>query len=271
MAAFLRPLFSIAILMIASAAPFAQTTIDDFTMSGDTYRTVDDCFRLTEEEDYSSGSIWYKRPIRLSAPFAIELKIMAGCKDIEGADGMVFIFAPHPNRTGFRGEGIGFGGLRPSVAVEIDTWENEHLLDPEEDHLAFMVNGRVGHFSALSKPIFIPNIEDCKRHYFVVRWAPEAKRLSVEIDRQEVAAVQLDLIANIFGGNDVVYWGMSAATGRYNNYHEVCFDRLSWAPPLDALPPQPGKALQLYAHQNRRNSGELVLTKRITPPIQESH
>lgn len=251
MAAFLRLLLPAAFLMTTAAPLFAQTTIDDFTMSGDTYRTADDCFRLTEEEDYSSGSIWYKLPINLSAPFAIELKIMAGCKDIDGADGMVFIFAPQPNRTGFRGEGIGFAGLRPSVAIEIDTWENEHLLDPGEDHLAFMANGRVGHFSTFSKPVFIPNIEDCTRHYFVVRWAPEAKRLSVEIDRQEITAVQIDLIDNIFGGNNVVYWGMSAATGRYNNYHEVCFDRLSWAPPTDDLPPQPGKPLQLYGAKDR--------------------
>ena len=257
----LRPFLSALALMITIVV-FGQTTIEDFTMSGDTYRTVDDCFRLTEEEDYSSGSIWYKRPIRLSAPFAIELKIMAGCKDVDGADGMVFIFAPQPNRTGYRGEGIGFAGLRPSVAIEIDTWENEHLLDPGEDHLAFMANGRVGHFSTFSKPIFIPNIEDCRRHYFVVRWAPEAKRLSVEIDRQEVAAVQLDLITEVFGGNDIVYWGMSAATGRYNNYHEVCFDRLSWSPPTDVLPPQPGKALQLYAEKAPSHAFEIERTYR---------
>ena len=57
-------------------------------MFGDTYRTEDDCFRLTDEEDYSSGSIWYRRPISLNAPFSIELSILVGCKDADGADGI---------------------------------------------------------------------------------------------------------------------------------------------------------------------------------------
>ena len=111
---FLRLLFPIVFLLSLSAITTAQRpSIEDFTMFGDTYRTEDDCFRLTEEEDYSSGSIWYKRPISLSAPFSIELSILAGCKDGDGADGMVFVFTSRANTVGYRGEGIGFGGLRP--------------------------------------------------------------------------------------------------------------------------------------------------------------
>ena len=37
-------------------------------------------------------------------------------------------------------------------------------------------------------------------------------------------SVKKDLVKDIFGGNSIVYWGMTAATGRYNNIHEVCFD-----------------------------------------------
>jgi|GEM_PF-789989 len=218
-----------------------RPTIDDFTISGDTYRTEDDCFRLTEEEDYSSGSIWYERAVSLSAPFAIELQIMLGCQDGSGADGMVFIFAARPNRTGYVGEGIGFAGLVPSLGIEIDTWRNEHLLDPEEDHIAFLANGRVGHFSSFSRPILVPNLEDCTRHRFVVRWQPDLKRLAVEIDGEIVGTINQDVVNQIFGGRDVVYWGMSAATGRYNNYHEVCFDRLSMAPPFDIFPDGTGR------------------------------
>ena len=44
-----------------------RPTIEDFTMSGDTYLTDDDCFRLTDELDYSSGSIWYRKPISLTS------------------------------------------------------------------------------------------------------------------------------------------------------------------------------------------------------------
>ncbi len=204
-----------------------RPTVEDFTMSGDTYLTEEECFRLTDEEDYSSGSIWYKIPIDLTQAFSIRLSIMAGCQDAIGADGMVFAFTPKTNRVGFRGEGIGFSGLVPSVGIEIDTWLNEHLNDPVEDHLSIMINGRVGHWNDVAGPVKIPNIEDCRRHGFYVNWAPSSQKLSVEIDGEEVIAAQFDLVGKVFGGNPIVYWGMTAATGRYNNIHEVCFDRIS--------------------------------------------
>lgn len=211
-----------------------RAVIDDFTISGDTYLTDDGCFRLTEERDYSSGSIWYRQPISLSKPFSIELSVLLGCKDGSGADGMVFVFTSRSNQTGFRGEGIGFAGLRPSIGIEIDTWLNEHLLDPVEDHVAIMGNGRVGHWNDLAGPLTIPNIEDCAQHKLAVRWSPASQLLSLELDGQEVISLQKDLVKEIFMGNEQVYWGVTAATGRYNNYHEVCFDRLSWLEPYTA-------------------------------------
>ena len=217
------------------------TFIDDFTIVGDTYRTEDECFRLTEEEYYASGAIWYKKPISLASSFSVDLNLMLGCKDASGADGMVFVMTAEANQVGFRGEGIGFAGLVPSIGIEVDTWLNEHLLDPVEDHLAIMANGRIGHYNNLAGPNTIPNIEDCNRHLFSVIWDPGPQKLSVEIDGKEVIAVKYDLINQVFGGNNVVYWGVTAATGRYSNIHEVCFDRLSFyePSPLQSLEQKP--------------------------------
>jgi hypothetical protein len=220
------------ILEMAGFPLLAQDLIlDDFTMSGDTYVVGDECYRLTDEYNYSSGSIWYKYPVNLSNPFDIELKIMMGCKDDEGADGMVFIFTSRPNRVGGAGEGIGFGGLRPSFGIEIDTWENDHLLDPKDDHLALLFNGHVGHYRSEIKPTIIPNLEDCQRHRFAVRWDPGSQTITIEIDRKRVMRARFDLIGSVFGGNSTVYWGVSAGTGRYNNIHEVCFEKMSFSPP----------------------------------------
>ncbi|NND34360.1 MAG: hypothetical protein HKN76_17380 [Saprospiraceae bacterium] len=219
---------AVALVFYASQAFGQRPTVEDFTMSGDTYLTEDECFRLTDELDYSSGSIWYKNPISLREPFSIRLSIMAGCQDDLGADGMVFAFTSKANRVGYRGEGIGYSGLAPSVGIEIDTWLNEHLNDPREDHLAIMINGRVGHWNDLAGPVKIPNIEDCKRHGFYVNWAPTSQTLSIEIDGVEVIATSFDLVNKVFGGNAIVFWGVTAATGRYNNMHEVCFDRIAF-------------------------------------------
>lgn len=229
-------LLCLVFLLVGLGQSLAQRpTVEDFTMSGDTYLTEDECFRLTDEYDYSSGSIWYKVPIDLRNAFSIRLSIMAGCQDTEGADGMVFAFAPRANVTGYRGEGIGYSGLRPSVGIEIDTWLNEHLGDPVEDHISIMLNGRVGHWNDLVGPVKIRNIEDCERHGFYVNWDPAKQKLSVEIDGVEVIAGTHDLINKVFGGRSIVYWGMTAATGRYNNIHEVCFDRIAYDSPLPPL------------------------------------
>lgn len=222
-----------------------RPTVEDFTMSGDTYLTEEECFRLTEEIDYSSGSIWYKNPISLLEPFSIRLSIMVGCQDAIGADGMVFAMTPKANRVGFRGEGIGFSGLVPSVGIEIDTWLNEHLNDPVEDHVAIMLNGRVGHWNDLAGPVKLPNIEDCNRHGFYVIWDPSSQTLSVQIDGNQVIAASFDLVNKVFGGNPYVFWGVTAATGRYNNIHEVCFDRLSFSEPDPAATKIKGDLVQL--------------------------
>ena len=206
--------------------------IDDFTLVGDTYRTDDLCLRLTNENDYASGSIWYKHPASLSNPFSVSLRMVLGCKDSDGADGMVFVMTSRANQVGYRGEGIGFAGLVPSLGIEIDTWQNFHLLDPAQDHVAIMANGQVGHYSNLAGPTVISNLEDCKKHNFILIWRPEEQTLSVEIDGKEISSVKKDLINDIFGGNDVIYWGVTAATGRYNNIHEVCFDWLASTIPV---------------------------------------
>ncbi len=219
------------LLSCASLSALAQRPfVEDFVLSGDTYLTDDFCFRLTEAVDYRSGSIWYKRPIDLSEPFSIELSIMVGCEDTDGADGMVFVFTPQARRTGYVGEGMGFAGLRPSIGIEVDTWRNYHLNDPAEDHIAIMANGRVGHQADLAGPNVIANIEDCTRHSFYVRWNPNQQKLWVEIDGEEVIAATGDIVNEIFRGQSQVYWGMTAATGRYHNIHEVCFDRIGLLP-----------------------------------------
>ncbi|MCB0633872.1 MAG: hypothetical protein KDD15_29275, partial [Lewinella sp.] len=105
---------------------FAQTRLSaedmaNFRLSGDAYVSGDNCFRLTEAVDWAGGSIWYRDAIDLNMPFEMELNLMLGCKDRDGADGMVFIFHPYAMMTGRPGEGMGYSGLRPSLGIELDT------------------------------------------------------------------------------------------------------------------------------------------------------
>lgn len=96
--------------LLSLGGPNHPLRVEDFVAQGYTYRTQDDCLRLTDAQSYIAGSIWNKNPINLERPFAFNLKIMAGCKDTNGADGMVFVMTHHPDQTGYAGEGIGFAG-----------------------------------------------------------------------------------------------------------------------------------------------------------------
>ena len=222
------------VLLFAPCCP-AQTYLKvdpkDLQAGGDTRSTGNNCFRLTTARDWEAGTVWFREAVDLKEPFEMEMNLRLGCQDEEGADGMVFIFLPRKVPSGYKGEGMGFGGLRPSLGIEIDTWQNFHLADPAEDHVALMVNGNVSHYSNLDEPVKIPNIEDCNLHLFRINWEPAAQLLTVYIDDRQIVSKNVDMIGDIFRGDSKIYWGVSAATGKYNNLQEICFEQLTFNVP----------------------------------------
>ncbi|MCB0686188.1 MAG: OmpA family protein [Saprospiraceae bacterium] len=206
--------------------------VKDFVLSGDAVVIGDQCIRLTPPVDWAGGSAWYRDPIDLKGSFQMEMDLMLGCDDQGGADGMVFAFTPYQGITGYSGEGMGFSGLRPSLGLEIDTWENEHLLDPPEDHIALLQHGLVNHGYNLKGPVKIPNVEDCNLHKLAIYWDHTRHELSVLLDGKEVLNYQEDIVEHIFFGESELYWGVTAATGRYHNQQEICFRKLEFTRPL---------------------------------------
>ncbi len=203
----------------------------DFLTTGTAYSSGNDCFQLTAPVIWQGGTVWYREPIDLQESFEMELKLFFGCDD-EGADGMVFIFHPRL-RDGFQGEGIGFGGLNPALGIEMDTYMNPHLADPEYDHLAVIKNGRMHHSLSISKAVpLLPgskNIEDCKNHRINIKWNPANTNLRISIDGSLRLSTNYDIIGKIFRGNSRVYWGISSATGGKYNTHKVCMEKLEFA------------------------------------------
>ncbi len=233
MKAYLLPLSFLLVFSLSAQEP----DIDDFRFAGDARRSGGRCIDLTYDRDWSSGSIWHKQAIRLSEPFRMQLRVMLGCKDDSGADGMVFVFHPHDRRVGYSGEGMGFAGLRPSIGLEIDTWQNEHLGDPYQDHVALLRDGSVQHFHYnLAGPVRISNIEDCREHKLQIEWLPDAQQFTVEIDGNLVLQYRGDLVREVFNGRDKVYWGVTSGTGQYSNRQGVCVERLEFGE-LESLPP----------------------------------
>lgn len=206
----------------------AQSSVEDFRLGGVARVLDDECIRLTPDVMFVSGSAWYEKPIDLTQPFEITVCLVLGQNDELGADGIGFIF--HPTmQTGYRGEGMGFAGLYPSLGIEFDTYQNYHLADPESDHVAINVNGQPHHYASVSGPTDMPNLEDGKKHLLWISWNPLEKLLQVTLDGQDCGRLEGDIVANIFNGDPTVYWGVTAATGRKTNFHDICIKKLRFA------------------------------------------
>ncbi len=221
------------IFLFFSISCFSQNVkldLESFKVSGDAVRTGDQCYRLTNEREWQGGSVWYKNPINLNDPFEMEIDLKFGCYDA-GADGIVFIF--HDKlRTGMPGEGMGFGRLRPSLGIEMDTYQNYHRDDPEYDHMAIMTNGRLNHGTGNLQPVSIlpnrKNIEDCKLHRMKVTWNPTEQEIKIFMDNSLRIKKKYDMVGKVFRGNPNVYWGFSAATGGSFNLQEVCLEKMTF-------------------------------------------
>lgn len=239
----MRPLFLICCpLLFFSFAQSQDLKITDFRLAGEAFQTGSDCILLTADRPWKSGAIWHKKPVSLRAPFTAELRFMIGCKDEEGADGMVFVLHPLGNQEGFEGEGMGFAGLRPALGIEIDTWTNGHLGDPFEDHIALLRNGNVTHMNNLAEPVRLENLEDCTQHNLRIQWTPSKLQLNVFLDDKQLIQYRADIRHEIFNGIDQIYWGITAATGNYSNRQEICFETLKFSlseemPPLELAGP----------------------------------
>lgn len=226
-----RPsLTALFVLLLIGMAPAlrAQSSVSEFKLGGVAKVISEECIRLTPATPYVSGSAWFQNPMDLEYPFELSIDLVLGENDELGADGIVFVF--HPTmRTGWRGEGMGFAGLYPSLGIEFDTYQNGHLGDPGSDHLAIMPHGQPNHRVSLEGPIALPNLEDGARHALTISWQPGEQTLRIMLDDQLRATYQGDIIGDIFGGNSKVYWGATAATGRKDNYQDVCIRKLVYA------------------------------------------
>lgn len=230
----LKTFLSLLLIPFLSISTTAQLNLVDFELGGSATKLNEQCIRLVPDRQYDSGSAWYKKAIDLNSPFEMEVCLVLGCNDDEGADGIVFVFTPFA-RTGFWGEGMGFAGIRPSLGIEFDTYQNYHLGDPAEDHISIMANGETHHAVSLVKPINVPNLENCERHPLRIVWDPYEQLLQIYLDGELLTSYKKDLVTEIFQGNSGVYWGITSATGRLSNNHDICIKKLQFAA-SDQLP-----------------------------------
>jgi len=214
-------ILSLIILLVASAESKAQ-----YLLNGSATKNSCNCYTLTPASNTLSGSVWNATKISLNQPFDFWFNVYLGCKDDDGADGIVFILQTVATSVGATGEGLGFGGVSPSIGIALDTWQNNNLNDPWYDHISIQANGNITHGNDLAGPVQASatntNIEDCQWHILRISWDPVTQLVSAYFDNSLRVQAQVDLVGTIFNNDPMVYWGFSAATGGSNNLQQFC-------------------------------------------------
>ena len=267
----MRNIYScIAVMLFSVFSANAQyTTVSAATSmsSGDPNAT---CFILTPPAGEQKGAVWNNTPVNLSSSFELNTRMYFGATD-GGADGIAFVLQQvGTSYIGRAGAGIGYGREPwdipppvPSFIIEFDTYFNEFgtVYDPTPlDHVGFQKNSSPSH-SSVTYGYVSPNqlkaaealninIEDNQWHDVKITWNATTKTMTVVVTLSagvtQTFSYTGDIVNTIFGGNPMVYWGFTAATGggggtvvAYNE-HRVCI--VSTPPPP---PPPPGDCGQL--------------------------
>jgi gliding motility-associated-like protein len=190
-----------------------------------------DCYIITPDIANRLGAIWHTRYIDLTEPQDIQVSFYLGAKDANGADGMAFVMRDTNTATlGAPGGSFGYGGIIPSIGVELDTYINTTIGDSTFDHMSLSSNGSIDHNSPnMLTPLVeilpgIANLEDNQFHAMRITWDPGIDSFQVYVDCIQRIAYQGDLINLVFGGDSIVYWGFTGGTGGAFNLQQVCID-----------------------------------------------
>jgi len=213
--------FSFLFFVFISTHLFSQ-----YILNGSAKQVSCNCYILTTEQQYESGSVWNSHKIDLKNSFDFHFNVFLGCIDSTGADGIVFILQPISTSIGTIGEGMGFQGVSPSAGISLDTWQNPGRNDPWYDHISIQLNGQITHGNDLAGPVPASatsyNIKDCKWHVLRITWDASTKTLATYFDGIFRLQAQYDLVARVFNNNPMVYWGFSGGTGSRYNLQQFC-------------------------------------------------
>jgi gliding motility-associated-like protein len=215
------------LLLLFLLAFFANTGhSQQYQLNGNASANSCNCYTLTNDATFQSGSAWNRTLFDLNNPFDFRFSVNLGCKDATGADGIVFMLQQQSTSLGASGGGMGFDGVQPSVGILLDTWQNLENNDPVFDHISIQANGVLSHGTDLAGPVRASassdNIEDCAWHILRITWDPVTQWLRAYFDGSMRVEAQVNLIGTIFNNNPNVFWGFTAATGGSSNRQQFC-------------------------------------------------
>jgi hypothetical protein len=183
---------------------------DILTSSGPTRQRI---LRLTAGGFKQVGSAWAQPKVNLGASFESTFKAYLH-HGAPGADGIALLVqADGPRALGGWGGGLGYRGIKRSVAIEFDTFQNTP--DPSSNHLAVVMGGDPDHHFAVAQPTiplygrpFLARVQYDASSYALKIYV---KALNAGAEEELALATTVDLADEV--GSSSAWIGFTAATG----------------------------------------------------------
>jgi gliding motility-associated-like protein len=210
---------------LAGNITLPNSAYSQYILNGNATKESCNCYILTQPLEFQGGSVWQQSKINLTESFDFTFNVFLGYND-NGADGIAFMLQPLSTSLGASGGGMGFDGVKPSLGVLLDTYQNSEDNDPPYDHISIQVNGEIKHGNDLAGPIpasaTSDNIEDGLWHTLRISWNANTHTINTYFDGEFRLTATKDLVKEIFNNSPMVYWGFTAATGGMYNLQKFC-------------------------------------------------
>ncbi|KAL0079589.1 hypothetical protein F4703DRAFT_1875474 [Phycomyces blakesleeanus] len=203
--------------------------------------------RLTQAIQSQCGGVFLKNTINLIDPqvkgleieFSLRITDAAGGPAYGGADGLALVIQAQKHALLGNGDsGMGYDGLRDSLAIEFDTYKNvDRYNDPSDNHIS--VHGRLppnansaSHNHSLGHTSKIPALNDGKWIDVRARFMTEANIVEVSLkqnsqDYNVVLAVKNVEINEYLNHSSDIVIGFSAGTGGLVQNNDIKFTRVA--------------------------------------------
>jgi hypothetical protein len=203
----------------------------------------DSAMELTSATPFSRGAVWAKekQDFRTRFSMLVGFRMLKGDNKGEeedipsdpGADGFAVVIQNEgPEALGQYGRGIGYDGIKRSIAVEFDTYHNLPVNDPNGNHIGVQSMGRLENTSRHAPPAnlaFTSDIPAMKAdgttYYAFVEYASNQLRVYFNDKpsfQRPVLVRDIDIDSLIELDDQGRAWvGITSATGQSVEQHEV--------------------------------------------------
>ena len=203
---------------------------------------------ITPTQYYRTGAVWYKQLVSVNNGFQsyFDFKISDGKNHLDyeesepGGDGFAFVIQNAGNNAvGSWGGGLGYAGIKNSLAIEFDTyqnfWPDDSILDPSGNHIAVFSNGKEANkpYHTTSAQIGVTsNIPLMKSsgtlYHSMIDYNNSTKILSIYLDTTgnfdkpvlEINGIDFSTLL-LLDKNTNAYIGFTSATGNAWENHDI--------------------------------------------------